>query len=339
VKTILIVGDVNVDLIFRGQTFPAPGKEIIVDDFVMTLGGSSAICAVGLARLGNPVVFVGKLGTDSWGDYCVDALRTAGVDVARVIRDPTLRTGISVSITSARDRALVTFPGSIGSLCADEVGDAAFREIGHLHVSSFFLQQRLRPGCRDLFARATAAGLTTSLDPGFDPAERWVGDLLATLGAVDVFFPNEAELAAISGRTDLLEGLRRLRNGRTRTVAKLGQRGCATLEGDALIEVPGFAIGLSRPSMASEGLSRPSIAFAALGLLPGALGLLPGEAVDSTGAGDSFNAAFLHAWLRELPIHECLRWGAAGGSLSARGLGGTARQADVAEVQKLLAAS
>jgi sugar/nucleoside kinase (ribokinase family) len=322
VKTILIVGDVNVDLIFRGQTFPAPGKEIVVDDFVMTLGGSSAICAVGLARLGNPVVFVGKLGTDSWGEYCVDALCSAGVDVARVIRDPTLRTGVSVSITSARDRALVTFPGSIGSLCADEVGDAAFREVGHLHVSSFFLQQRLRPGCRDLFARATAAGLTTSLDPGFDPAERWVGDLLATLGAVDVFFPNEAELAAISGRTDLLEGLRRLRNGRTRTVAKLGQRGCTTLEGDALIEVPGFAIGLSRPSMASE-----------------ALGLLPGEAVDSTGAGDSFNAGFLHAWLRELPIHECLRWGAASGSLSARGLGGTARQADVAEVQTLLAAS
>jgi sugar/nucleoside kinase (ribokinase family) len=96
-----------------------------------------------------------------------------------------------------------------------------------------------------------------------------------------------------------------LHNGRTRTVATLGQRGCATLEGDALIEVPGFAIGL----------------------------------VDSTGAGDSFNAAYLHAWLRELPIRECLRWGAASGSLSARGLGGTARQADVAEVQTLLATS
>jgi sugar/nucleoside kinase (ribokinase family) len=304
VKKILVAGDINVDLICSGyQAFPAPGKEVLVDDFVMTLGGSSAICAMGLARLGNPVAFIGKVGADSWGDYCIETLRAAGIDVSGLARDPALRTGVTISITSASDRALVTFAGSIAALRAADVDAWALDDAGHLHVSSFFLQQDLRPAFRRLFALARSAGLSTSLDPGFDPAERWDRDLLEALEAVDVLFPNEVELAAISGTPDLADGLRRMSNGRTRVVAKLGQRGSATLAKDVLLEVPAFAV----------------------------------DPIDTTGAGDSFDAGFLHAWLREQPISECLRWGSACGALSTRGLGGTPSQPDAAEVRALLA--
>jgi len=304
VKKILVAGDINVDLICSGyQAFPAPGKEVLVDDFVMTLGGSSAICAMGLARLGNPVAFIGKVGADSWGDYCAETLRAAGVDVSGLSRDPTLRTGVTISITSANDRALVTFAGSVAALRAADVDAWALDDAGHLHVSSFFLQHDLRPAFRRLFALARSAGLSTSLDPGYDPAERWDRDLFETLEAVDVLFPNEVELAAISGTADLADGLRRMSNGRTRVVAKLGRRGSATLAKDMLLEVPSFAI----------------------------------EPIDTTGAGDSFDAGFLHAWLREQPLRECLRWGSACGALSTRGLGGTPCQPDAAEVRALLA--
>jgi len=303
-KKILVAGDINVDLICSGyQSFPAPGKEVLVDDFVMTLGGSSAICAMGLARLGNPVAFIGKVGADSWGDYCIETLRAAGIDVSGLSRDPALRTGVTISITSAVDRALVTFAGSVAALRAADVDAWALDDAAHLHVSSFFLQKDLRPAFRRLFALAHSSGLSTSLDPGFDPSERWDRDLLETLEAVDVLLPNETELAAISGTTDLADGLRRLINGRTRVVAKLGQRGSATLERDALLEIPAFAV----------------------------------DPIDTTGAGDSFDAGFLHSWLRELPIHECLRWGSACGALSVRGLGGTPSQPDAAEVRALLA--
>ena len=303
-KKILVAGDINVDLICSGyQSFPAPGKEVLVDDFVMTLGGSSAICAMGLARLGNPVAFIGKVGADSWGDYCIETLRAAGVDVSGLVRDPALRTGVTISITSARDRALVTFAGSIAALRAADVDAWALDDACHLHVSSFFLQQDLRPAFRRLFALAHSSGLSTSLDPGFDPTERWDRDLLEAIEEVDLLFPNEVELAAISGTADVADGLRRLCNDRTRVVAKLGQRGSATLAKDALLEVPAFAI----------------------------------DAVDTTGAGDSFDAGFLHAWLREQPMHECLRWGSACGALSTRGLGGTVSQPDPAEVRALLA--
>ena len=305
-KRVLVVGEINVDLILQGaHAFPIPGKEVLVDDVVLTLGSASAICAMGLARLGTPVAFLGKVGTDPWGDFCVDAMRAAGIDVSRVAGDAKLKTGVTVSITSPHDRALVSYLGSIRALRTEDVPVAAFAGFDHLHVSSYFLQEGLRPGIRGLFARARAAGLTTSLDPGFDPSERWEADIVATLAETDLFLPNEVEVTAITRRFNVADALRQLENGRTRVIAKLGPQGCMTLEDGQPLAVPAFRI----------------------------------DPVDTTGAGDSFDAGFLHAWLRGMPVREALRWGAACGSLSTRGLGGTGRQADSAEVERLVASA
>ena len=291
-KRVLVVGEINVDLILQGyHVFPEPGKEVLVDDFVMVLGSASAICAMGLARLGDPVAFLGKTGADPWGRFCLAAMAERGIDVSRVVQDPVLKTGVTVAISSPSDRALVSFLGSIAALSSEDVGPDALRGSSHLHISSFFLQERLRPGVRELFARARGEGLTTSLDTGCDPADRWE-DVRDVLTEVDVFFPNEVELRGISGSEDPAEGLGRLDNGRTRIVAKLGAQGAMTLEGGEPLRVPAYRVA----------------------------------PVDTTGAGDSFNAGFLHAWLAERPIADCLRLGAACGALSTRGLGGTATQ-------------
>ena len=305
-KRVLVAGEINVDLILQGaHAFPIPGKEVLVDDAVMTLGSASAICAMGLARLGTPVAFLGKVGADPRGTFCLDTMQGAGIDVSRVIGDAKIKTGVTVSITSPRDRALVSYLGSIRALRAEDVPERAFAGFDHLHVSSYFLQEGLRPGIRGLFARARAAGLTTSLDPGYDPSERWDPDIVATLAETDLFFPNEVELRAIAGRDDVAEALRRLDNGRTRVVAKLGAQGCMVLEAGEPLAVPAFRT----------------------------------DPVDTTGAGDSFDAGFLHAWLRGMSMLDALRWGAACGSLSTRGLGGTSRQADGAEVERLVASA
>jgi len=302
-KRVLVVGEINVDLVLQGaHAFPIPGKEVLVDDVVMTLGSASAICAMGLARLGTPVAFLGKVGTDPWGDFCLDVMREAGIDVSRVAGDAKLKTGVTVSISSPHDRALVSYLGSIRALRADDVPSSAFAGFDHLHVSSYFLQEGLRPGLRGLFVRAHAAGLTTSLDPGFDPSERWEADIVSTLAEADLFLPNEVEITAITRRGNIAEALRQLENGRTRVIAKLGAEGCMTLEHGQPLAVPAFRV----------------------------------DPVDTTGAGDSFDAGFLHAWLRGLPVRDALRWGAACGSLSTRGLGGTSRQADPAEVERLV---
>ena len=113
-KRVLVVGEINVDLICQGyHAFPSPGREVLVDDFQMVLGSASAICAMGLARLGTPVVFFGKVGDDPSGHFCLDAMRARGIDLAPVIVDPGLKTGVTVAITSPSDRALVSFLGSI----------------------------------------------------------------------------------------------------------------------------------------------------------------------------------------------------------------------------------
>jgi sugar/nucleoside kinase (ribokinase family) len=300
---ILVVGEINVDFVFKGcQMLPAPGQEVLADDFVMTPGSSSMICAMGLARLGNAVAFHGCLGADASGMFCLQALRDAGIDVSSLRPDERLRTGVTASLSTAQDRALVTFPGAMSELRVEHVADAWLQGATHLHVSSYYLQKGLRPGCRELFARASAAGLSTSLDPGFDPAQQWGGDLLDTLAMVDLFLPNEKELLAITGCSDLHAALRFVQNGRTRTVVKRGRQGCTSLDGEGWLDVPAYPIA----------------------------------AIDTTGAGDSFDAGFLHAWLLGMAWADCMRWGSACGSLSTRGIGGTTRQATANEALALI---
>lgn len=303
---ILVAGEINADLICQGyRDFPTPGKEILVDDFAITLGSASAICAAGLSRLGNATAFISKVGQDLWGDYCVDFLGRLGVDVSRVQKVPALKTGVTISISSERDRALVTYLGAITALTEEDLTDDLLREFQHLHVSSFFLQEGLRPGLPRLFARATALGLTTSLDTGFDPAEQWGPGLRETLACTDVFLPNEVELAAITGHTGTRAALDALQNGRTLVAAKLGAKGAAALVNGELVEVPP----------------------------------IPVKPVDTTGAGDSFNAGFLHAWLRRLPVKTCLRAGVFTGGKSTESLGGTGGQPDGAALDAFLAAA
>lgn len=298
---ILVAGELNVDFVLQNyQSFPALGREVLVEDVSLTLGSASAICASGLAKLGNAVVFVGKLGCDSWGDLCLKSLTNLAIDCAQVIRDAAIKTGVTVSITSRSDRALVTYPGSIAELRAGDIRDEDLRKCRHLHVSSFYLQRALRPGLKSLFARAHGLGLTTSLDPGFDPEEKWSEDLLDVLREVDVFLPNETELVAITRRPDREAALRSIENGRTLTIAKLGEDGCLALCDGSLVSIPAF----------------------------------PVISLDTTGAGDSFNAGFLHAWLRGKEqgkergeqLAGAMRFAAACGALSTLQSGGTTGQ-------------
>jgi sugar/nucleoside kinase (ribokinase family) len=302
-KRVLIAGEINVDLLLVGyRTFPTPGREVLVDDFQMALGSASAICAMGLAKLGTAARFAGVVGADVWGEHCLDALRKQGIDVSPVRVDATTKTGVTVSISSSSDRALVTYLGAITALKATDMGDDLLRSVDHLHVSSYYLQENLRRGCSELFARASRLGLTTSLDPGFDPAEEWGADLVQVLKEVDVFLPNEVELEAITRRKDVAEALKTLDNGRTLTGAKLGPRGAMT-----------FVMG--------EILSRPAF---------------PVDALDTTGAGDSFNAGFLHSWLRREPLGRALALGATCGALSTLGIGGTAGQPTLDQAEAFL---
>jgi sugar/nucleoside kinase (ribokinase family) len=301
-----VIGELNVDLILTGCTrAPAFGTEVTVDGYAMTLGSASAICAVGLARLGRPVSFAGKVGADSWGDFCVHTLRSAGVDVEAVRSDARVQTGVTVALSGPHDRALVTYPGATEALSIADLPDAIGTGSGHLHVSSFFLQSAMRPSWRTVFERARSGGWTVSLDPGCDPSATWASDLRELLPLVNVLLPNELELTSIAHLRSVEEALRALHTDHTIVVAKLGAAGSIALEGDRMIQV-----------------APPPVA-----------------GIDTTGAGDSFNAGFLHAWLDRHPLRACMRAGVACGALSTRALGGITAQPDGNELAACLEAA
>ncbi len=302
-KPIVVAGELNVDLILTGmEGLPAFGTEILAGGLCQTPGSSSMICAMGLARLGETVRFVGRVGDDERGRFCTRALDDAGIDTTGVIVDPTLDTGLTVALSTARDRALITYPGAIAELRVADVLSSTLAGASHLHVSSYFLQRRLQEDFIDLVARARLGGLTISLDPGYDPSARWDAGLRDLLPLVDVFLPNEVEALALTGADDLDSALRKLAAYGPLVVVKAGARGCMTMEEDDVVEVSSF----------------------------------PVAAVDTTGAGDSFDAGFLHAWRSERPLRDCLRWAAACGALSTRALGGTSAQPTADDVRALV---
>jgi ribokinase len=300
---LLVVGDANPDLVLRGDVAPRWGQaEQLLDAADLTLGGSAAIVAAGAARLGLRTALVARVGADVFGDLVLSWLRARTVDVTRVIVDLEASTGLSVVLSGAEDRSILTLPGAIPHLDPTDVDDATLGTVRHLHVGSFFLQPALAAGLPALLARAHDAGCTVSLDTNWDPAERWEG-LTDVLPLVDVFLPNAAELLAIAGVSpDSEDALVRAAN----VVADQGP----------LIALKNGSAG-------------------ALGWGPEGAASAPGEAVDvvdTTGAGDSFDAGFLWAWLAGRPFDTCLRAAAVAGSLSTRAGGGTAAQATSEEL-------
>ena len=220
-------------------------------------------------------------------------------------REKHVQTGVTVALAGPRDRALITFPGATELLTTADLPETLGTGRGHLHVSSFFLQTAMRRSWRSVFERVRRAGWSVSLDPGCDPTGRWGGDLRELLPLIDVLLPNELELTSIAGARDLEKALRTLHTNCTTVVAKIGADGAIALENDRVVRV-----------------TPPPI-----------------TGIDTTGAGDSFNAGFLHAWLDGRPLQASLRAGVACGSLSTRALGGTTAQPTGDELADCLGAA
>lgn len=294
---ILVAGELNPDAIVVGPDLtPEFGQvETLAADGTLTIGSSGAIFACGAARLGLATSYVGVVGDDAGGRFILTELERRGVDTAACRVEEGRPTGLTVVVSRGEDRAILTAVGAMDALAAEDVTDAILGTAEHLHVSSPALQPRLRAGLADLFTRAHAAGLTTSLDPGWDPTGEWDTALGDALTATDVLFPNAAEACRIAATNEPKAALDALAERVPTVVVKLGAEGAIAADptGRARAEVPAFAAA---------------------------------PAVDTTGAGDSFAAGFLRAERAGLPLDERLRVAVACGSLSTRALGGVAAQ-------------
>jgi sugar/nucleoside kinase (ribokinase family) len=301
---LLVIGDANPDLVLRGgDVVPAFGQEErLVDEARLDLGGSGAIMACGAARLGLRTAFVGVLGDDPFGRFAREALADRGVDVTKCLVEPDRPTGVTVVLSRTDDRAMLTSLGTIADLRGSRIDANMLTSARHVHVGSYFLQEALQPDLPDLFRWAHDAGATTSVDPNWDPTERWDGGLLELLRLTDYFLPNSAEARAITGIDDIDVATESLSERGTTLAVKFGQGGGLAMSGGEVVHVEA----------------------------------VPVDVVDTTGAGDSFDAGFLAGRLAGMTIERSLQLAVACGSLSARAPGGTSAQATMGEATAAL---
>ena len=288
---VCVVGELNPDLILYGAPpDPKPDHEYLVDGFRLTLGSSSAIFAHNLAALGAGVAMVSKVGPDALGEMCVGWLNAAGVDTTRVVRsDKNIATGVSVILTQPGHRVILTYPGTIFALAYEDLNLEFVFSARHLHVASYYLNRALRPRMADLFREAKRRGLSTSLDTNDDPEGKWAADLLDVLPHVDIFFPNEREAKFITHTDDVAEAIAAL-SAKVRTlVVKLGPAGALAREGRR------------------EWRCNP----------------LTVNALDTVGAGDSFDAGYIHQFLKNASPQQCLDYANLAGAFSTTHEGGT----------------
>ncbi|MBI3854733.1 MAG: sugar kinase [Planctomycetes bacterium] len=299
--SILVIGDLNADVILTGLSgHPRYGREVLVSGCTMTLGGSGAIFACGMARLGRDVRFLGKVGADGTGDFVVGLMRQRGVDVWGVKRDRKRGTGIAVAFTETGDRALVSYLGTVATTTPRDVAPGNLRRHGHLHLTSPFLQLGLRDHFVPLLKKAKLAGLTTSMDPGWDPRERW--DLDAIYPWLDVLMVNELEAKALTGVSRPASAAKALSEKVVLAVVKAGPKGAFAATKNADWSASSYEV----------------------------------DPVDTTGAGDSFDAGFIDGWLQGHRVQEVLAYACACGALSTAKPGGYDGQPTRAEALRLV---
>jgi len=285
-----VIGELNLDLILYGLPQELVlDREHLANELSVTLGSSSAIFAHNLALLGNQVGFSSCIGDDPFGAICLKRLGESGVDVSRVRCLPGKTTGLTVILPQQKQRFILTYPGTMQEMTDRELDMSYVLNAKHLHVSSYFLQKGIRPHLVDIFQKAKRAGLSTSLDTNDDPEDRWSGDIDPLLKYVDILLPNEREACKLAQAGAVERAAQVLAPKIPTLVIKRGGQGAVAWSGK------------------EKYTDSPPVV----------------DMADSVGAGDSFDAGFVHQYIRNAKIEDCLKFANIAGALSVTRAGGT----------------
>lgn len=286
----LVAGEANIDLMVQSIDVLEPGKEKLAQHLELALGGSSAITAFNLASFGTKVGFVGVVGTDIFGRFVQERLIAGSVDIRFLRQSEREKTGVTVWFDRSGERGGMTYLGTIPLLRPADIPFGQLSGARHLHVGHYFLLSKLHAKAPAVFAKAKRLGLTTSMDCNYDPSEKWDSNIRKVLPHLDVFLPNEQEASRLTGCARAEDAAKEL-GKLARTVAvKRGEEGVLVFNEGKLFQIPAAKV----------------------------------RAVDTTGAGDSFNAGFLARFLRGAAIRECAEAGIAAAARCVQKVGGTA---------------
>lgn len=269
-------GALNVDTLLKVERIAGPEEESFIESYTESCGGSAANTIVGLARLGRKVGFIGKIAKDSEGKLQIDTFINEGVDIEGIIHSKKGKSGAALGFVDKKGaRALYINPGENDTLESREINLEYISQTTFLHMSSFVGEKPFR--AQKKIAGMLPKSIKLSLDPGALYAQRGFTAIEPLIRSAYVFMPNSIELEQLTGESDYRKGANIiLEMGVQIVVVKLGVKGCYITDGQEQVTVDSF----------------------------------PVKTVDTTGAGDAFNAGFLYGLLNQKNnLYECGRLG------------------------------
>jgi len=304
---ILVLGDINADIMARVKSWPEPGQECLAERLELHCGGVGANCALALRQWGIPVQLIGCVGKDDLGGFLVNTLAANGVNVKQARRTEKAMTGmLYINVTPDGQR---TFFGSRGAnQLVRRLPYGGASPLGSARAASLmgysFLDEGGEAAAQQIIAAVRRQKGWVSLDAGMEPSKKIPAKLLQVAKTVDLLFVSDQEATALTGYRKPEEAFHSLLKLGIPAVMKLGKRGALILDDGSVRRVPSFAV----------------------------------RAVDSTGAGDAFTAAFLQGRLRGWSNAESALAANAAGAAAAGVIGAGERLPALRQIKRVLSA-
>jgi sugar/nucleoside kinase (ribokinase family) len=299
---VIVIGELNVDLILNNiAEFPRMNTEILAREMQLLMGSSSAIFASNLSILGSRVAFLGKIGLDDFGLLITDTLEQSGVSTEFIIRRSGYITGATIVLNYGEERAMLTHPGAMEQLIFEDITTEIIQHCRHIHISSVFLQTGIIKKIPEILRLAKELDISTSLDPQWDPSEKWDLNLKEWLPLIDVFLPNTQEFLALTGQKDVHNAIDSVKDYANTIAVKMGNNGSMGFDKGQILKKKPF---------------------------------LNECVVDTIGAGDSFNAGFIFNYLQKKDLDECLELGNLSGAINTTSAGGTTSFENIEKVKE-----
>ncbi len=266
------VGALNLDRLYTVEKIASPGEHVPVKRFNESPGGSAANTIAGISRLGFRTGFIGAVGNDTDGKIMLDSFKKDNVDVSHVKKSKN-KTGIIIGLVDSRgERALYPYPGANNDLLVNNEDISYADRAKFVHLSSFVNEKQLSEQ-KKLVSKLKNAKV--SFSPGTLYAELDLEKISAIIEKSFIIFINDDEIKKLTGK-NYTDGSKKLLNlGAKIVVVTLGKNGCYIRTKNEEHEIPAVKT----------------------------------RVVDTTGAGDAFNAGFLYGLLKNKNLKECGKLG------------------------------
>jgi sugar/nucleoside kinase (ribokinase family) len=292
------LGDADVDIYLRVSHLPGRDEKIKAEESTLYPGGMVANFLVGLRRLGTPCGFHGLLGADEFGRIALNNLIANDIDTRGAIIRPQGKTYFCVILLdSSGEKSLVTAPTDCYYPQPEDLSSQLISEAQHLHTTADNLATLER--AIDI-ARKHKLTISLDIEPNADGCRPELRPLLSN---IDIVFIKKQALSLLTGEEDLTLALPRLLDLGVKII-------CVTMGGKGV-------------TVAFDTITRTIDAF-------------PVPVIDSTGAGDAFSAAFVHAFLEKWSVVDAAQFASAAGAMSVSSYGGHAMAPTRAEVLAFL---